>query len=257
MEAYNFQADSMSKTLILLMTTSLLAQRADRNPQHLRPSDVAAGAKTFHSHCAPCHGYNAEGGRGPNLAAGRFYHGSTDLDLFNNVSNGIPDTEMPGNFYSADRIWQVVAFIRSLNASEKPTGDAQRGALIYQEQGCARCHRIDGKGSGLGPDLSHVGASRSLEYLRNSIINPDEDVDPRYWQAKFADSSGTATSGFVMNEDTYTVQIIDMNCQLHTYEKDTLKDYRIDKHSLMVSFTSLKRDQVDDLVAYLWARRPQ
>ncbi len=60
------------------------------------------------ANCAPCHGYNGEGGRGPNLAAGRFYHGSTDLDLFNNVSNGIPGTEMPGNFYSADRIWQIV-----------------------------------------------------------------------------------------------------------------------------------------------------
>ena len=35
--------------------------------------DVTAGAKTFRSHCAECHGLNGEGGRGPNLSDGVFY----------------------------------------------------------------------------------------------------------------------------------------------------------------------------------------
>ena len=51
-----------------------------RNPL-TSPADVAAGAKTFRSHCAPCHGLHGEGGRGPNLASGVFFHGGTDLDL--------------------------------------------------------------------------------------------------------------------------------------------------------------------------------
>lgn len=248
----------MPRFVLLLVAAPLVAQQADQYSPHSKSSDVAAGAKTFRSHCAPCHGYNGEGARGPNLAAGRFYHGSTDLDLFNNISNGIADTEMPGNFYSADRIWQIVAFLRSLNtSSEKPTGDAQRGARIYEQQACAQCHRIDGQGSGLGPDLSQIGVSRSLDYLRSAIINPNSAVPPRYWQAKFTDSSGRAIGGFVMNEDTYTVQIMDMNRHLRTYQKDGLTHFRIDKRSVMPSFMSLNRDQVNDLVAYLWTRRPQ
>jgi putative heme-binding domain-containing protein len=248
----------MSQFVILLVAAPLLARQADQHSPYFTPSDVAAGAKTFRSHCAPCHGYNGEGGRGPNLAAAHFYHGSTDLELFNNISNGIPGTDMPGDFYSADRIWQIVAFIRTLHAvSEKPIGDAERGARIYEQQACARCHRIDGQGSGLGPDLSQIGASRSPEFLRNAIINPNDDVQPRYWRAKFTDSSGKAISGFVMNEDTYTVQILDMNGHLHTYQKERLTNYRIDKQSVMPSFRSLKPEQIDDLVAYLWTRRPQ
>ena len=70
-----------------------------RNPR-TSPADVAAGAKTFRSHCGSCHGVNGEGGRGPNLTSGVFFHGSSDLDLLNNISDGIQGTEMPGLFYS-------------------------------------------------------------------------------------------------------------------------------------------------------------
>src|SRR5262245_40936455 len=100
-----------------------------RNP-FTSPADVSAGAKTFRSHCAPCHGLNGEGGRGPNLTTGVFFQGSSDLDLLNNISDGIAGTEMPGLFYSPDRVWQIVAFIRSLNSGTEtiPTAAMARGA---------------------------------------------------------------------------------------------------------------------------------
>src|SRR5882757_9568928 len=76
------------------------------------------------------------------LAAGRFYHGSSDADLLKNISEGIPGTEMPGLFYNEDRVWQLVAFIRSLSANAaKSSGDANAGAGLFQSQGCVGCHR--------------------------------------------------------------------------------------------------------------------
>src|SRR5262245_66134993 len=86
-----------------------------RNP-FTSPADVSAGAKTFRSHCAPCHGLKGEGGRGPNLTTGVFFHGSSDLDLLNNISDGVAGTEMHGLLYSADHVWQIMAFIRSLTS---------------------------------------------------------------------------------------------------------------------------------------------
>src|SRR6266700_3108206 len=158
------------KTAVLLFASLLPAQET-RNPR-TSPSDVAAGAKTFHSHCSPCHGYQGEGGKGPNLAAGRFYHGSTDADILHNISEGIPGTEMPGLFYNEDRVWQIVAFIRSLSAnSARPSGNAETGALLFHSQGCAGCHRIRGEGGALGPDVSGVGAARSLDNLKQSILD--------------------------------------------------------------------------------------
>src|SRR5579885_2403773 len=142
-----------------------------RNPR-TSPADIAAGAKTFRSHCSPCHGIRGEGGRGPNLAAGRFYHGSSDAKLLYNISEGIPDTEMPGLFYSPDRVWQVIADIRSLHApAAAPAGDVARGAGLFRSKGCANCHRIRGVGGRLGPDLTYIGEIRSPDYLRESIVD--------------------------------------------------------------------------------------
>jgi len=99
----------MFRCLLFLWAATLAAQQEDvRNPR-TSPADVAQGQKTFRSHCAPCHGVNGEGGLGPNLTTGVFYHGSTDADLLRNIANGIEGTEMPGLFYSPDRIWQVIA----------------------------------------------------------------------------------------------------------------------------------------------------
>src|SRR6266446_7925577 len=102
---------------ILLLTVGVYGQDAEvRNP-HTTAADVAAGSKIFRSHCAECHGLKGEGGRGPSLQTGVFYHGDTDVDLFNNITDGITGTAMPGVFFSRDQVWQVVAHVRSLNQS--------------------------------------------------------------------------------------------------------------------------------------------
>jgi putative heme-binding domain-containing protein len=248
----------MRKLVILLWAASLAAQQDARNPR-TTPEDIAAGAKTFRSHCAPCHGLHGEGGRGPNLASGRFYHGSSDADLLQNISEGIPGTEMPSLFYMEDRIWQVVAYIRSLNAAaERSAGDVARGAALFRSKGCVGCHRVGGQGGRLGPDLTQIGKMRSAEHLRQSILDPGADVQPRYWVATFQDGSGKRIEGFIMNEDTYTVQLMDMSEQLHSYDKAAVKDYKVEKISKMPLFRdSLTGEQLDDLVAYLWSLRPE
>ncbi len=248
----------MRRLWLLPLALCLPAVGEVQNPR-TSAADVASGAKTFRSHCAPCHGYNGTGGLGPNLAAGRFYHGSTDEDLFNNISNGIAGTEMPGLFYSADRVWQIVAYIRSLSSAEQaaPPGDAKRGEEVFASKGCSRCHQVDGQGGELGPDLSQIGASRSAAYLRESIVKPDAEVSPRYWRVSFEDGQGRKVQGFLLNEDTYTVQLIGMNGALESYDRAGLKDFSIDKRSAMPSYGgALSSRELDDLVAYLWSLRP-
>jgi cytochrome c oxidase cbb3-type subunit III len=248
----------MRRFAILLWTGSLIAQQDIRNPR-TTPEDVAAGAKTFRSNCAPCHGMEGQGGRGPDLASGRFSHGASDADLLTNIAEGIPGTEMPSLFYTEDRIWQIIAYIRSLNAStERPAGDLARGVDLFRSKGCIGCHRVNGQGGRLGPDLSQIGKTRSLEHLRQSILEPGAEVQPRYWVASFKDSVGKAVEGFVMNEDTYTVQLMDMNEQVRSYEKAAIKEYKVEKTSKMPSYKeSLTGEQLNDLVTYLASLRPE
>ena len=247
-------------TVFTLAATAQVEEAPTTRSPLTSPADVVAGAKTFRGHCAPCHGVNGEGGRGPNLTTGLFYHGSSDLDLLNNISDGITGTEMPGLFYSPDRVWQVVAFIRSLSAGKHAAAkvDVASGAELFKGKGCHQCHRVSGVGGRLGPDLSEIGRTRSVQHLRAAIVDPQADVRQRYWVVSFKDSSGKSQEGFLMNEDTYTVQFMDMGERLHSVSKAGLKDYKLEKTSKMPSFKeSLSSGELDQLVAYLSSLHPK
>ena len=249
----------MSRCILFLWAAALLAQQGEiRNP-HTSPNDVAQGERTFRSHCSPCHGLKGEGGRGPNLAAGIFYHGSTDADLLRNISDGIDGTEMPGLFYSADRVWQVVAYIRSLNAAPLVLSAATvaAGEALFKGKGCVNCHRVNGVGGRTGPDLSAIGKSRSVDHLRQSILDPNADVRQRYWVVTITDADGKKIDGFLMNEDTYTIQFIDNAGRLYSLEKASLESFKIDRVSKMPSYKDkLSDDELTPLVAYLSSLRP-
>ena len=99
---------------------------------------------------------------------------------------------------------------------------------------------------------------RSPDHLRQSILDPGSAVQPRYWLVSFQDGSGRKIEGFVMNEDTHTVQLMDMSEQLRSYEKAGLENYKVEKISKMPSYRdSLSDNQVNDLVAYLSSLGPQ
>lgn len=248
----------MRFAVILLATAFAFGQDSRVKNPHTAPADVAAGTKIFRSHCAECHGLGGEGGRGPRLTTGVFFHGSLDADLFRNITDGISGTAMPGVFFSDDQVWQIVAYVRSLSqrgsAAERPRGDPARGAKLFREQGCLGCHMVRGEGSVQAPDLSAIGSQRPAEYLRQSILDPNATVLRQYWVAKITHENGASYSGFVMNEDTHTVQILDFSRGLQSLAKRDFRMFEIDKSSLMQSYKGrLTDNDVDHLVAYLWS----
>lgn len=232
-----------------------------QNPRTTR-EDAAAGGKIFRSHCADCHGLNGQGGKGPDLTTGVFFHGSRDEDLFRNITDGIPGTAMPDAFYSADQVWQVVAHIRSLErkgSAAPPPGDAARGAALASSKGCLGCHLVRGKGGIQGPDLTHIGSQRTATHLREAILAPGAVVDRAYWRANIELENGTPYQGYVLNEDTYTVQLLDGQGALRSLEKRNFRKYAVDKQSAMPSYQGkLTNTELNDLVAYLWSlQRPR
>jgi len=241
----------MRLLVVMLLGSSL--------PWAQTPQDIAAGRQTFRSHCSPCHGYNGEGAVGPSLASGKFYHGSSDDDLVNIISDGIGGTDMPGLFYSPDRIRQIVAYIRSLSATPRtpPAGDPASGRTVYAARGCSNCHRVQGEGGWMGPDLTTIGAMRAASYLRESVLEPNAMVAPRYWVVTAEAADGRHYSAFLLNEDTYTVQLLDFSGQLHSVPKASLREYRVDKVSKMPSYKGVLSDrEITDLVAFLASLRP-
>jgi putative heme-binding domain-containing protein len=249
------------KAPIVLALLSILSAGAQTTSPRFTPADRDAGAKIFRSHCSPCHGLRGTGGLGPDLTSGSFFHGSSDADLFRNIADGIPGTAMSGVFFEGTQVWQIVAFVRSLSkagAASPVTGDAGRGKRQFRQQGCIACHLVRGEGGTKGPDLSVIGSQRSASYLRESILEPDNNVSPDFWVARIITKDGAAHSGFVMNQDTYTVQILDFSRGLQAFRRSEFKDFGIDRSSIMPSYKGkLAEDELDDLVNYLVSLKRQ
>jgi cytochrome c oxidase cbb3-type subunit III len=229
------------------------------NP-YTTPEDIAAGGRIFRSHCLGCHGRDGTGGRGPNLTRLDLRFGGTDQDLVNTISEGIPGTEMPFFFFHGKQLWQLVAFVQSLRHSSQSLGvkgSTEAGAALFRGKGgCLRCHQVNGEGGRLGPDLSQVGARRSPGHLTTSLLDPGRYISPLDRKVVAITQDGKRLSGLRLNEDTYSLQILDSNERLIAIPKAQLKEYRLDNSSSMPSYKEvLSQGEVDDLVAYLYSLR--
>jgi len=129
-----------------------------KNPLGLDKAALTAGAELFQSGCGACHGLKGQGGRGPKLADNGRVRFKSDKTLFDIVKLGIPGTVMPPSVLEDGQIWQLVAFVRSLNASaveQNVPGDAAVGeGLFYGAKKCSECHMIRGNGGLIGPDAT-------------------------------------------------------------------------------------------------------
>jgi putative heme-binding domain-containing protein len=153
-----------------------------------------------------------------------------------------------------EELGDLIAFIRRLQGSgTKPAsvaGDAKRGRALYAKHGCPACHRIGEEGSDYGPDLTRIGAARSLEYLTHSITEPSGDIPEEYQGVTVVAKDGKRVSGMRVNEDTFTVQVRDMSQKIHAFDKAGVRDVVHEKNSMMPAYNPGKQD-LNDMLAYL------
>ena len=230
------------------------ANLPERNPLDSE-TDVAIGRQLFLGRCGLCHGRDGEGGRGAALNTGQFRHGSSDRETFLTIRNGIANTEMPGTFLTDPEVWRLVAYVKRLGSAmapeEKATGDAHLGRAVYSSRGCAACHRIDGEGGDLGPDLSSIGAQSALAYLRESIVNPSAYIPLTYRTVNVTTLAGVKIRGLHLNEDDYSIQLRDVEGNLRSFLKSDLTKIQHERESLMPPYRALAEADLDNLLAYL------
>ena len=242
-------------TPALLAITGLVAEA--QNP-YSSAEDIQEGRRFFELDCASCHGGDARGGRGPDLTRGTFRHATDDQQLFQVVRFGISGTEMPSRARTDPRAWRIVAYLRSLGGGgELPPGDPARGAEIFFGSGtCSTCHIVDGEGTMQGPDLTAIGYQRSPDHLRTSILDPDAELDPRWWGAQVTTLDGELASGYLLGNDLHAVRILDIGGNLLSFPKENLAQFEPEKTSRMPSFDGvLSPDDLDNVIAYLASLR--
>ena len=230
-----------------------------KNPLEGNPDAVKYGMGLFRSRCADCHGMDARGIRGPDITQ-VWASGRTDDGLFKTIKGGVPNTEMPANPRMADlETWQLLAYLRTLAApapADPPRGNAQNGATLFRAT-CAACHRVNGAGGRLGPDLSRVGSARSREAIVQRIRRGFEQFQPGYEPVMVTPQTGQPIRGVKKNEDLFSVQIMDTGERIQGYEKEKMQAVENGTQSMMPAFPPdrLSDRDLDDLVRYLQTLR--
>jgi len=251
---------------------------AQRNPLARDPKAAKAGEYEFRINCALCHGLGARGGgRGPDLTRAVKKHVHSDADMFQVISNGIPGTAMPANGTNGQgvgmterEIWQIIAYIRSQEAktSTNFSGNASHGKeLFYGDANCSLCHMMQGKGGRFGPDLTGVAGSRTREALIDSVRNPSrrlalglteatKEFPQEYETVTVVTSDGKQIKGVSLNEDSFSLQMMDMSGSIHLLEKEKLRSFEKARESAMPKYTTdtLSNKDLEDIVAFLSVR---
>jgi cytochrome c oxidase cbb3-type subunit 3 len=268
-------ASALVCTILLLLIIPAGAPAQETNPFAGDAKAAKAGESQFRANCAFCHGLGARGGgRGPDLTRAQKRHGKTDADLFRTINEGIPGTAMPQNGttgqgvgMTAEEIWQVITYIRSVEkrSGPFPSGDARRGdKLFHGSAACFTCHMVNGKGGRLGPDLANIATARSTESLVDSIRNPSshlatglientKEFPQEYETVTVVTQNGQTFTGVAFNEDNFSLQMMDTQQQIHLLEKDKLKSFKKTRESLMPAYDekTLPDPDLRDLLAYL------
>lgn len=243
---------------LALATTGARAQDHGQYTQ----ADIDAGARVYGSQCEACHGAQGDRVSGIDLRRGQFRTASSDEDLARVITSGVPPRGMPPFALQPSELTGVIAFIRAgLDPTARPVkiGVALRGKQVVEGKGaCLTCHRINGTGPRVAPDLSDVGAGRTADQLYRSLTDPSGGMMPINRPVRITMKDGRTITGRRMNEDTYTVQVIDDKEKLQSIVKSDVRAMTVETKSPMPSYQGkLTDDELSDVIGYLLSLKGQ
>jgi putative heme-binding domain-containing protein len=217
-------------------------------------TDIENGSRLYTAECALCHGSNGDEVDGVNLRTGQLRRGSSDDAIRAVVASGVGGGRMPAFDLSVEELNGLVAFIRAgfdPGGVAVRIGDAEAGRALFAGGGdCASCHRVNGVGPLTAPDLSDIGAIRTPAALQRVLLDPDGSLIPINRPIRAVTRSGETVEGRRLNEDTYSVQLIDSHGRLRSLIKADLVEYEVSQQATMRP-TTLSSEQVAEVIGYL------
>jgi len=224
--------------------------------QHNTAQDIDDGGRVFRNTCANCHGPDGDEVAGIDLGRGVFRRAKTDQDLVQIIRSGVAGTAMPASDMPVAQAEQIVAYLRSVAATKRSAsgvGNLERGKTLYDGKGaCGSCHRVNGIGARLGPDLSNIGQLRRAVELETSVVDPGKEILYTNRMYRVVTKDGATITGHLLNLDSFSVQMLDTKEQLRSFEKTNLRDFGFIDTSPMPSYKDrLNAEELADVVSYL------
>jgi len=267
----------------LILPLAILPAQAQRrgaasgppNPFAGNTEAIAQGEKLYNQNCTSCHGPNGGAGEiGPEIIHNLSMplRGElSDNQILDVIRDGAPGTVMPAwkGKLADDDILKIGAFLHSLRgtAIDNPlAGNVAHGEEIFWGKGqCGSCHMLGGKGALRGPDLTNVAAEYKSNLIVDALTKPNHRVYgdggvhlralpamDTYDAVHVTLSNGSAVDGVLLNQDSYSLQLMGDDNQLHLLDRSKVKALTV-KPPLMPSDYDkrLTKEEFTDLMAFL------
>jgi putative heme-binding domain-containing protein len=136
----------------------------------------------------------------------------------------------------------------------KMKGDALRGAKVFAEVGtCAKCHKVNGAGKDVGPDLSAIGGKLSREAFFESVLYPSAGISHNYETYLLQLDSGNTVSGVVTSQTAESVTLVTQDAITRTFKRSEIE--RMAKSNISMMPADLQKvmsaQELADVVEYM------
>ena len=140
--------------------------------------------------------------------------------------------------------------------NELKNRDFENGKKMFSVAQCFKCHRFDGEGGMVGPDLTAAGRRFNKRDLLLSTLEPSAVQSDQYQATNFLMLDGKKHVGRVvnLNQKNYTVQTdMVLPNKLTNLNVDQIDEMTPSKISMMPEglIDTLSKEEVLDLIAYV------
>jgi quinoprotein glucose dehydrogenase len=134
-------------------------------------------------------------------------------------------------------------------------GNAENGRWVFlakAEVSCLRCHKINGEGGEVGPDLSHIGSREKREYILESIVDPNRQIAKGFETVVLETKAGRVHVGVLKSEDDNQVRLMTAEGVLVTVPKADIEERQRGKSAMPEDLIkALSKRELRDLVEFL------
>ena len=130
------------------------------------------------------------------------------------------------------------------------------GQKLFSVASCVGCHKMNGKGANVGPDLTKLPAEYKPMDVLQHILEPSKKIDKKYQSNLIVLQSGKVVTGLVVKEEANSLQVLDNPTapdRLRVISKNDVEEREVSDLSIMPRgvLNKLTREEILDLLAYV------